>query len=384
MRRVRETRERLGRLDPRVWDAALGIAFAVAAVAQSVHDGFSTPHDLTAAIGTGLPLAWRRRLPNGVYLTQVAFAIYGARQPGTISLLATFVGLFSASVYSRWPVVPLLVPVIGAIVLGVMVPESAPSVPAWALELVGGMCLWLAGSAVRQRQARADALADRARQLEHERELGTQLALADERQRIARELHDVIAHSVSVMVVQTGAARTLVRKQPERATNALLAAEAAGRDALAELRNMLGLLTQPAPTSESQLSPQPGLDQLERLVERVEQAGLPVQLRVLGTRRALPAGLDLTAYRIVQEALTNALRYAPGAETQVLVEFDESELRLSVVDHGAVDAAVVSNGTGHGLFGMQERVAMYGGDLQVGRRTEGGFAVRARLPLVST
>ena len=378
MERLRRLSCRLAGLDPRLWDALLAIGFATAAAVQSILDGYVTAHYVTSAIGTGLPLAWRRRFPNGVYLTQIAFAIYGGREPGSISLLATFVGLFAATLYTRWLWVPLLIPVIGAITLALGAPQSYPTVPAWALELVGGASVWLAGNTVRQRQAQAEALAERARQLERERELATQLALADERARIARELHDVVAHSVSVMVVQTGAARTLLTKQPARATEALLAVEGAGREALGELRRLLGLLTDPA--AEPNLAPQPGLGQLDRLVERVGQAGLPVDVRIAGTPRPLPPGLDLTAYRILQEALTNALKYASGAPTDVLVEFDDRELRLEVVDHGG-QTAPGARGSGRGLLGMHERVAVYGGHLEAGRRPEGGFAVRARLPL---
>ena len=168
--------------------------------------------------------------------------------------------------------------------------------PAWALLLVGGFGVWLAGSAVRDHQLRGDMLEERALRLEHERELSTRVALADERQRIARELHDVVAHSVSVMVVQTGAARTLLTRAPEQATEALLAVERSGREALGELRNLLGLLTDA--DAEPALAPQPGLGQLDRLVERVGQAGLPIDLQIGGTPRELPPGLDLTAYRI--------------------------------------------------------------------------------------
>jgi signal transduction histidine kinase len=243
---------------------------------------------------------------------------------------------------------------------------------------VGGFGLWLAGSAVHDRQLRADMLEERTIRLERERELSMRVALADERQRIARELHDVVAHSVSVMVVQTGAARTLLTRQPAQAAAALLAVERSGREALGELRNLLGLLTDA--DAEPALAPQPGLGQLDRLIERVGQAGLPIELRVEGTQRELPPGLDLTAYRIVQEALTNALKYAGGARTQVHIEFGEHELKLAVLDAGTrpPNGAI---GAGRGLLGMQQRVALYGGQLETGQRAEGGFEVRARLPL---
>ena len=371
---------KLASIDPRVADGLLAIALGAGTVTQLVMEGPQPRQAFISALGTTLPLVWRRRLPLVVYLTQIGFAIFGARQPVTISLLATFVGLYSVAVYSRLRWAPVVIPVVGAAILGILVPESSPSVPSWALELVGGLAIWLAGNAMRQRQAQADALAERARTLERERELATQLALADERRRIARELHDVVAHSVSVMVVQAGAARTVAPRDPERAADALLEVENSGREALRELRGLLGLLTDAA--IEPTLAPQPGLAQLERLVERVGQAGLPVVVRVAGTPRRLPPGLDLTAYRIVQEGLTNALKYARGAPTEVVVEFDDDEVRVSVLDEGGTHASA-GEGASRGLVGMQERVAVYGGHLQAGTRPEGGFAVRARLPLPS-
>jgi signal transduction histidine kinase len=368
----------MARIDPRMVDGLLAVALAAGAITQLVLEGSLTQQTGLSVLGSTLPLAWRRRYPLGVYLTQIAFDILGARQPVTISLLATFVGLYSVAVYSRFRWAPIAIPIVGALILAALVPESAASVPAWALELVGGLAIWLAGNAVRQHQAQTDALAERAERLERERELATQLALADERQRIARELHDVVAHNVSVMVVQAGAARTLLSRQPERAAEALLSVEGSGREALTELRRLLGLLTDTS--AEPALAPQPGLSELERLVERVGQAGQPVDVRIAGTPRPLPPGLDLTAYRILQEALTNALKYARGAPTEVVVEFEDSELRLSVVDGGARDPTVVA-GSGRGLLGMQERVAVYGGELEAGARSEGGFRVHARLPL---
>jgi signal transduction histidine kinase len=233
---------------------------------------------------------------------------------------------------------------------------------------------------VHDRQLRADVLEERNLQLQREQELSTRVALQDERQRIARELHDVVAHSVSVMVVQAGAARTQLRRDVARSEEALLAVEATGREALSELRRLLGLLTEAEATPA--LAPQPGLDQLDRLVSRVSQAGLRVQVEVTGEPRALPAGVDLTAYRVLQEALTNALRYAPGAQTRVQVAYDDEALVLDVVNDRSADARNgVQAGAGRGLIGMQQRVAVYGGELSAGRTEAGGFAVHARLPL---
>jgi signal transduction histidine kinase len=188
------------------------------------------------------------------------------RTPVSISLLAIFIGLYSVAVYSRWRVFFLAWLVLGSIWIGVAFPDSHANVPSWAAELVGGMTVWLAGNAMHQRQLQTESLRGRTAQLERERELNMRIARADERQRIARELHDVVAHSVSVMVVQAGAARTLLQRQPERSAEALLAVEASGREALNELRHLLGLLTDAH--AEPALAPQPGLDQLDELVER--------------------------------------------------------------------------------------------------------------------
>jgi len=393
LRRIWRT---LASLDPRLVDGGLAVVLAAGATTQILLEGPQRPLAIVSTLGTGLPLAWRRRLPLGMHLAQIAFAIVGGRQPVTISLLATFIGLYSVAIYARWRWAAPLIVAVGALVLLLLVPESSPTVPSWAMELVGGLAIWLAGHTVRENLARADVLAERAQRLERERELTTQLALADERQRIARELHDVVAHNVSVMVVQTGAARTVLSKRPERASEALLQVEASGREALDELRRLLSVLAEVDPSAGptlagphgvwrdavGALAPQPGLGQLDTLAERVSSAGVPVAVRIEGERRQLPPGLELCAYRIVQEALTNALKYAHGARVEVTVAFREHELRLEVLDGGGATLAGAS-GSGRGLLGMRERVAAYGGELEAGHRPDGGFAVRARLPLAA-
>jgi len=370
--------ERLTTLHPRLLDGMLAVTLSVGAGVQLLSEEPGNVTRVMWVAGTCLPLIIRRRLPIVCHALQVGFQIMAQRAPVSISLLAIFIGLYSVGVYSRWRVPFLAWLVLGSIWIAVAFPDSRTNVPSWASELVGGLAVWLAGSAMHQRRLQTEALRARADQLEHERDLNLRLARGDERQRIARELHDVVAHSVSVMVVQAGAARTLLGRNPDRATEALLAVETTGRQALGELRHLLGLLT--AQEAEPALAPQPGLQQLGELVEHVKRAGLPVDLHVAGSPRELPPGLDLAAYRIVQEALTNALKYASGASTHVGVEFEEHELRLEVVNCGG-STADSANGTGRGLLGMHERVAMYGGNLEAGPRPEGGFAVRARLPL---
>jgi len=368
----------LAGIDARLLDGAMALALAVGADLQLLSEEPFAWRGLLPVSFTCLPLVLRRRYPLAAHAVQIAAAVLTARQPVALSLVAIFIGVYSVAVYSRWRWPYLVWLVIGAATLGILFPESAPSMPAWALQLVGGFGLWLAGNSVRQRGLRAAMLEERAKQLERERELSMRVARADERERIARELHDVVAHSVSIMVVQAGAARTLIGTQPRQSVDALLAVESSGREALRELRHLLGLLT--APDDGPALAPQPGLDQLQPLLARMAQAGLPVELQVHGRQRPLPAGLDLTAYRIVQEALTNVLKYATGARTEIRLDFSEDELALEVTDSGGVPSNGAS-GSGRGLIGMRERVSMYGGELDVGPIAEGGFRVRARLPL---
>jgi signal transduction histidine kinase len=273
----------------------------------------------------------------------------------------------------------------GQLLLLLFIPVAHPPLPPRFENILLAGGLWLAGSAVRDRRAhaeaqraRAEAMEERAARMERERELAARMAIVEERGRIARELHDVVAHSVSVMVVQSGAARRLLERRPARAAEALQSVESSGREALTELRRLLGLLTEAV---EADLSPQPGLGQLDALVERVGAAGLRVEVRTEGAPRPLPAGLDLTAYRVVQEALTNVLKHASGAPTRVVVRYLDEVLELEVLDEGG-RAVPGADGGGRGLAGMRERVAMYGGRLEAEPRSGGGFAVRARLPLV--
>ncbi|HEY7178711.1 MAG TPA: histidine kinase [Gaiella sp.] len=231
---------------------------------------------------------------------------------------------------------------------------------------------WFVGYAMRGKLRRSDELERRAERLEHERAT----AVADERARIARELHDVIAHSVSVMVVQAGAAEEVLKRSPEAALEPLRAVQETGRQALVEMSRLVGLLRETG--QEIGLTPQPRLDELEELVASVEHAGLPVSLSLEGDRRRLPLGIELTAYRVVQEALTNALKHAGEASAEVRVRYEPDALLLEVLDDGP---GANGYGGGHGLAGMRERVGVFGGEVTAGPRASGGFAVRVRLPV---
>ena len=286
-------------------------------------------------------------------------------------------GVYSLCVYGPTPWLAVGWILIGVISLQAGLPGVRMQVaPSLELLLVGTVAL-LGGLATRQRQAQGRLLQERARRLESERDLASQIAVAGERTRIARDLHDVVAHNVSLIVVQAGAAR-MVRGQPARAVEALRLVEASGRQALEELRHLVGLL---GSDQQPDLAPQPGLAQLETLAATVGSAGLSVRVRITGSRRDLPPGLDLTAFRIVQEALTNTLKHAPGASAEVHVDFRNGELGVEVIDTGGRAKPIDTPAGGHGLAGMRERVAVYGGRLETGPRAERGFRVRALLPL---
>jgi signal transduction histidine kinase len=203
--------------------------------------------------------------------------------------------------------------------------------------------------------------------------------VAEERTRIAREMHDVVAHAMSVMVVQAGAARTVMNKDTDEATAALERIEDTGRMALAEMRRLLGL--QGSDEETPPLTPQPGLEGLDVLLERMRASGLPVEAVVEGTPRDLPPGVDLTAYRMVQEGLTNALKHAGEAHARVLLRYGAEALEVEVADDGRGPPPDGVRPGAHGLIGMRERVALFGGSLETGTRPGGGFLVRARIPL---
>ncbi|SDF76289.1 Histidine kinase [Lentzea fradiae] len=250
----------------------------------------------------------------------------------------------------------------------------------WELVVAAVACLAAAFFAVRlvsARRAYARAVEERGWLLERERESAARGAVDAERARIARELHDIVSHNVSVMVVQAGAARRVLGS--DRAVDALLAVESAGRDTMAELRHMLGLLA-PSADSDELLEPQPGLSRLGALVDKMCFAGLPVDVRISGEPRPLPSGVDLTAYRIVQEALTNALKHGDGQKAEVLVRYADHHLRVEVLSTG-LKGVSTSDGEGRGLLGLRQRVAVLGGDLDARRRLGGGFRVRAKLPV---
>jgi signal transduction histidine kinase len=314
----------------------------------------------------------REAAADGVYLTlfsafslALAFWFAGAQDQGEQAVAGVTVGLASVAVVGesagqRFTFV-----------------DKESDLSIMALMLLGGG-LSLAAFALRRRTRHTAELEHWATRLEHEREERMRAAVENERARIARDLHDVIAHSVSVMTVQAGAARLLLAETPERARGPLLAVEETGRQALAEMRRLLGILR--AQHGELALEPQPGMADLRPLLERVRHGGLPVELTVEGGPEALPLGIDLAAYRIVQEALTSALAHAGPARARVTVRYGREALELEIADDGL--SGRENGGVRAGLVAAQERVSVYGGEFEAGPRTGGGYAVRAHLPLV--
>ena len=249
------------------------------------------------------------------------------------------------------------------------------------LPWVGGFFIaaWLAGFILSARTRQTAELRERAARLELEREAEARTAVAEERARIARELHDVVGHSVSVMTVQASGVRRLLHPDQEREREALLIVEQTGREALAEMRKLVGVLRRPEDAPA--LAPQPSLKHLDKLIEQVRESGLAVELKVEGEATNLPASVDLAGYRLVQEGLTNTIKHAEATRADVLVRYGKADVELVVADNGTGNGD--GGGSGHGLVGIRERVSVVGGSLEAGPRPGGGFEVRARLPVNS-
>jgi signal transduction histidine kinase len=243
------------------------------------------------------------------------------------------------------------------------------------IPLLFGIC-WLAGYALRERSEQAEAAEDRARQAERDRESATRVAVAEERARIARELHDIVAHAVSVMVLQAGAVRHKLPESLADDAEALRSVEQTGRTALVEMRRLLGALR--ADGDAPDLAPRAGLAGLDGLLADIGGAGLPVALHIEGDAVTLPPAIDVSAYRIVQEGLTNALRHARATRADVTLRYSEDELAIEVLDNGPGGGG---GGSGFGLVGVRERVKVFGGEMTAGRAPEGGFVLSTQLPL---
>ena len=359
-------------MDPRWLDAGLAAALTVWALIESrAHDHAGRAPALAAMT---IAIAWRRRAPVVVLVVEVAGIVLLTNDLGWPEGVAALIATYSAALYSnkRALVLALLVLAAGALLaIGKQVTIPNRLVPLLLLAPP-----WLAGNAMRIRELRAEAMAARATRLELEQEA----AVHAERARIARELHDVVTHSVSVMVLQTGAARQIMPKDEDRSRALLESVEASGRQALDELRRMLGVLEEQ--TRDAPLSPQPDVTQISSLIEHMRQAGMAVELRIEGEPRAISGGVSVAAYRIVQEALTNVLKHANGAPSRVLLRWTDAALEVEIVDQGPLkNGAGRDVPAGRGLAGMRERAAMCGGTLDAHPGLDRGYIVRAHIPL---
>ncbi|MDP9844507.1 sensor histidine kinase [Streptosporangium lutulentum] len=347
-------------------------------------DGLS----LTLIVAGCLTLAARRRLPFLMLFLIIVVDLTLASTSQSASLLWLAALAMVYTIASRRGLALSL----GALALSfaghVLSAVTAGGLGDWNSHLLVAvltMTLWIAGRSVRLSRAYRAELRDRARRMERAREADTRAARAEERSRIARELHDVVAHHVSVMTVQASAARRVLATNPDGAREALSAIEEMGRTAMAEMRDIVGVLRTDATPAER--GPQPGVREIPTLVDQMREAGLRTQLWIEGERGRLTPGVDLAAYRLVQEALTNSLRHAgPQARAWVTVRHEPGELAIQIEDDGLGPAAGGSDGeqSGHGLVGIRERVALYGGLLRIGPRSGGGFEVNARFPLKDT
>jgi signal transduction histidine kinase len=422
LRRLRQVPERLGRLrqvPERLglpWqDVVLALVFALAAVAWAVYNAVhqsdspfiqpvkvarhagppdapeapdpggvditvtendSAPHPaILLNLLTTLPLAIRRRLPYLSFVISLGSALVlrdGITWPGFLAILVT---AYSATAYGRWMWGSFALLGVGGLMAAAKFSNAIPPIPGRVGPFIVLAPAALTAVAIRTSRGRADAATARAAALEHEKAATARAAIAEERARIARELHDVVSHHVSVMVVQAGAAGKVIDTRPDLAAGAIAAIEASGREAMAELRQLLGLVT---PT-EDRLRPQPGLADLDALVDSVRGAGQPVTLQ--REAQAYPPGVELTAYRVVQEGLTNALRYAPGAATTVRLRTDGGDLTVEVANEAGRAPVTGRGGTGSGLVGLAERVRLHHGSLESGPRLGGGYRLLARIPV---
>jgi signal transduction histidine kinase len=340
---------------------------------------------LGAVAGLALLLVQPRWPFAGPLLATAAIAAAAAIDPEGIENAAT---PFFAILLAAWCFGAYNPPRLALVGLGTLlaattfVSLSFPDFAATDILWIGGFVTagWLAGFAVRHQAGQTQRLRELAARLKEQQEERAEEAVEAERARIARELHDVVAHHVSVMTVQAGAVRRLLTPDQERQREALLSVEETGRKALTEMRRLLGVLKENGGDQRAPLAPQPGMATLDTLLGQVREAGLPVEMRTEGRPVELPPGIDLSAYRIVQEALTNALKYAGPARAWVVVRYGDGDLELKIANDGGTDAREADGG-GRGLVGMRERVAVYGGELESGPRPGGGFAVRARLPI---
>ena len=365
-------------LADRLLAAALSMGLALELNLTSKHQG-PWWGNVLGAVGLSAPLLWRRVAPVAAIAAFMAVAVVQTAlftevpESGLVILNVLLVH-YSVGAHSetRPAFAGLAIGLAGIVGVSLLYDPGDVLFPV----VVFGTLPWLAGRAVQNRTRLTRELQERTQRLEHEREVRARAAAARERSRIARELHDVIAHNVSVMVIQAGAARRIAERDPDRAEEAARLIESTGREALAELRRTLGMLRKS--DEDIALAAKPSLVRVGTLLLGAQRAGLSASLKVEGTPRPLPPGLDLAAYRIVQEALTNAIKHADASVAEVRVRRTAEGVELEVVDDGVGPAG---NGRGQGLIGMRERASLLGGAVEAGPQPGGGFRVKATLPL---
>lgn len=377
--------DRLHALDARLMDALVAVALAVLLELQLVLADVpgASPVAVIGGLAITLPLAWRRRAPLAVAMAFAATAplqallggdLYSGERPLIAALLAGGLAFYSLGAHAseRQALLGIALGVLG--LWAAVIAAGDPDPQSFVLSAgIVGLSPWLAGRVTRARSLRALAL-------ERERDQRALVAASEERERIARELHDVVAHGVVLMVLQAQGAGRILDQDPGRAREALATIEETGNSALSELRRSLGGLGVGQPHPE--LRPQPSLNDLGEMIEEMRQAGLLVELRVEGPERDVPHDIGRSAYRIVQEALTNTIKHAGLVSTRVTISYESDHLALEIADDGPGPPLQDDNGSpGRGLAGMRERVRLHGGTLHAGPRNRRGFVVRARIPV---
>jgi signal transduction histidine kinase len=366
-------------------DLALALACAIAMQVEVWFGSYASHRPALSLLGllATLPLAVRCRYPLAAYLSVwLAFVAITRVSPdfdnsSLVLVIAVVFALYSYGANARgrqvWAAVVLM-----PLAVALFVTDDGDSFHvgdiAFGALILGGP--WLAGLAIRLRRQSERALTLRTVALERDQDKRARAAVAEERARIARELHDVVAHAISVVVVQSRGGRKVLDRDPDAARTAFDSIERTGEQALGEMRRLLGMLRDD--DVERSRAPQPSLDRLESLAEEMRASGLPVELEIQGAPNGIPPGIDVSGYRIVQEALTNVLKHAGPAVARVDVRYSADSVEIDVIDDGR--GGLTAPGTGNGLVGIRERVAIVGGEIEAGPVPDGGFAVHVRLP----
>lgn len=388
--RLRRAADRVAPTPARV-DAVAALLLALAgallpAYLPSARGPHADPGSLAAAVGCWLPLAWRRRAPFTAFGTSLASQVCGVLSGRPVPNIVACHAVIYLLAAGRRRRPALICSAVALAAVALAAAAAAGTTAHWQWRLLGvepvPVAAFACGEAVRARRGHAQTLLARAEAAEHDREEQARRAVTEERLRIARELHDLVAHSMSMIAVQAGSGRVAAPTDPQAAIDALAAVEEGARQTLVEMRRLLGVL-RTEESGEDVRRPSPVLAELGELAQRTRAAGLPVRLTVGGRARVLAPALELSVHRIIQEALTNVLRHAPGAAAEVKLAYRSHALDVDVVNTAAAvpPGVTARRPLGHGLIGMTERAALFGGRLTAGRTPDGGFAVRARFPL---